>query len=199
MYPLFQKCSPHINSHYKFGIGVLLQVLRLVVLMIIEFTAQHSSLMTHEYNTTIVCVLSHDSQGTLNSVFDYRWMIIPQLLHSFSIVVLGIGSLEFISAQIPYSMKGLIFGTAYGMIFLSYGTFGAAIAIPFTRPLPIWSTGTISCGFWYALLLLVIEVIVCVVLTVLSKSYKRRKREDLLPNEQIFAERYYSRDNNYYL
>ena len=92
-------------------------------------------------------------------------------------------------------MKGLILGTAYGMMFLSYGTFGAAIAIPFTRPLSVWSTGTIGCGFWYALLLLVIEVIVCVVLTVLLKLYKKRKREDVLPNEQIFAERYYSRDN----
>ena len=187
LYPLFQKYSPYFNSNCKIGIGVFFQILRLVVLMIIEFSARRSFMITYGRNTTLKCMLSDDSQSALSSTLDYRWMVIPQLLHSFSLIAICIGSIEFISAQVPYSMKGLILGTAYGMMFLSYGTFGAAIAIPFTRPLSVWSTGTISCGFWYALLLLVIEVIVCVVLTVLLKLYKKRKREDVLPNEQIFA------------
>jgi hypothetical protein len=29
---------------------------------------------------------------------------------------------------------------------------------------------------------------------VVKRWYKKRKREDVLPNEQIFAERYYSRN-----
>ena len=66
LYPLFQKCFPHVNSHCKFGIGALLQILRLVVLMIIEFTAQHSSLMTHGYNTCLLYTSPSPRDATLS-------------------------------------------------------------------------------------------------------------------------------------
>ena len=85
-------------------------------------------------------------------------------------------------------------GTAYAMIVLS-GLVMNGIGIPFTRQLSIWGTGIISCGFWYALLLLVVGVVSGFVFTALLKWYKKRKREDVLPNEHIFAERYYDRDS----
>ena len=84
-------------------------------------------------------------------------------------------------------------GTAYCMFTLCAAV-GVGISIPFTRQLSIWGTGIISCGFWYALLLLVVEVLVSFMLTAIQKWYKKRKREDVLPNKHIFAERYYDRD-----
>ena len=75
------------------------------------------------------------------------------------------------------------------------GTVGLGINILFTRRLSIWGTGIISCGFWHFLLLLVIEVLVGFMLIAMLRWYKKRKREDVLPNEHIFAERFFDRDS----
>ena len=73
--------------------------------------------------------------------------------------MIGIGSLEFLSAQVPFSMKGIMLGVSYGSIFL-VGTIGIVVMLSFERKLPIWNTGAFSCGFWYALSMLIVEVIV---------------------------------------
>ena len=80
-------------------------------------------------------------------------------------------------------------------MFVFYIAVGVGISVLFTKHPSIWGTGIISCGFWYALLLLVIEVLVGFMLIFMQRWYKKRKREDILPNEHIFAERYYDRDN----
>jgi hypothetical protein len=70
---------------------------------------------------------------------------------------------------------------------------GVAITQPFMMDLPIWKTGgIINCGFWYLLLVIVFFIFNGIILYILGRVYKNRKREDVLPNEQIFAERYYS-------
>ena len=58
-------------------------------------------------------------------------------------------------------------------------------------------TGIINCEFWYLLLVLFILILNSIILCILSKWYKNRKREDVLPNEQAFAERYYTRSKWY--
>ena len=104
-----------------------------------------------------------------------------------------IGGLEFYCAQVPYSMKGLVAGIIYGLlcifIMLSQG-----LLLPFKMTSLEWGTGTLSCGFWYLLTLLIYLLIMMAASVVVMRWYKKRKREDVLPNEQIFAERYYSRN-----
>ena len=129
----------------------------------------------------------------LSSTFDIRWMAIPNILNSISFVLLGIGTLEFICSQTPYSMRGLIFGAAYGSAAI-FSLIGYGISELFTRHLIDWGTGIISCGFWYLLSIVLLMVIHSAVLLILIRHYKRRKREDVLPNEHIFAERYFDRD-----
>ena len=89
-------------------------------------------------------------------------------------------------------MRGLILGTAYCMLSL-FAAMNMAISIPFTKQNTLWGTGVISGEFWYALLLLIIEIIAGILAIALMKWYKRRIREDVLPNEHIFAERYYEK------
>ena len=64
---------------------------------------------------------------------------------------------------------------------------------PFMKQSTTWGTGIISCEFWYLLVILLILILDSIILFTLVKWYKKRKREDVLPNEQVFAERYYSR------
>ena len=85
-----------------------------------------------------------------------------------------------------------MFGAVYGAG-LVFTLIGYGIIQPFINNLITWKTGIISCGFWYMLLSVILLGTDGIVLIILGIWYKKRKREDVLPNEQIFAERYYAR------
>ena len=194
LYPLLHKYFSWVKSYWKFSIGVVTQAARIITLMVLELKTRNNYLVQSSIeNSTLQCIFSEE-KGIWSSSFDVKWMLFPNVLNSISIVTLGVGGIEFICSQTPYSMKGVMVGTVYGSVviiaFIGYG-----ITEPFTRHLITWGTGMISCGFWYLLLILIILIINSVLLLVLGKLYKNRKREDVLPNEQIFAERYYSNNN----
>ena len=158
--------------------------------MLIEFEARYLHVKHYGSNTTMQCMF-REEDGALSSTLDSRLMAIPNILNSVSAILLGVGACEFICAQTPYSMRGLIFGCANGSAAI-FVLVGYGISEPFTRYLIDWGTGIISCGFWYLVLILLLMVIYTAILLILIKHYKRRKREDVLPNEHIFAERYYA-------
>ena len=161
-----------------------------VTLLVLELMARNNYLVQNGNNSTLQCIFSEE-KGALSSNFDIKWMVLPNILNAISIVTLGIGGIEFICAQTPYSMKGVMVGTVYGSMGI-ITIIGYGITVPFTMNLITWSTGVISCGFWYLLLVIIVLIFNSTLLLILGKLYKNRKREDVLPNEQIFAERYYS-------
>ena len=197
LYPLFNRYFATVRSHTKFALGVLLHVASTIALMVINVVTRHNyleySVSNPNTTTPIQCVFYHEGSDAWSLSLDYRWMAVPDFLYSLSITLLGIGATEFVAAQSPYSMRGLIVGSAYGILSLSTALI-AAVSVPFTRRLPVWGTGVISCGFWLAVFLLVVEVVMGVMFVVAIRYYKKRKREDVLPNEHIFAERYYAVD-----
>ena len=184
IYPIFYRFLSPIKTSMLLMTGVLLQVLLSVSLMLIEIMARHNSLDSGG-NSTLQCV-----GLTLSNSMDYRWMALPCILYSFSVALWIVGIIRFIAAQSPYSMRGLVMGSLYGLFSLSAAV-GIATSLPFTRNLSLWGTGVINCGFWHSLMILIIEGIAGVLFLLILKWYKRRKREDVLPNEHIFAERYY--------
>ena len=197
-YPLFNRCLVAVSSRTKFVFGLLLHTAAIVALMLLVVVARHSYLKynvntSNQSNATIQCIF-YEANGALSSSLDYQWMSMPNFLYSLSLTALSIGSLEFGVSQTPYSMRGLLMGSAYGM-FALFAALTVVISIPFTKISSIWGTGIVSCGFWYAVLLLVTEVMIGITLVVTLKFYKKRKREDVLPNEHIFAERYYAKDS----
>ncbi len=196
-YPLLQKYLPCIHSyHWKLYVGAISQMARIIALITIDLTARHSYIKHN--NSTIQCIFVAES-GILDSNFNMKWMILPCLLDSISAITFIVGSFELICSQSPYSMRGLLFGAMYGCVVL-YGVIGYRISKPFTKySKQVWGTGIISCEFWYLLLILLFLVAYNIMLCILMKWYKNRKREDVLPNEQIFAERYYTRysDNKF--
>ena len=189
--PLLQRYFYWMKSFSKFSMGVVLQIVRVIILAIFITLARHNFLKQngHDNSTTIQCLFLQNA-STLALSFDYRLMALPSFINSISITMFGIGGVEFICAQTPYSMRGLISGASYGSVAV-FTLIGFGISYPFTIPLSIWNTGLISCGFWYLLLFILYLTFNCIVLCVFRKLYKNRKREDVLPNEQIFAERYY--------
>ena len=189
-YPLLQKHLPCIQSYqWKLSVGVVSQIARVIALMAIDLVTRHSYL--EHNNVTLECIFQEKS-SFLRSSFDVKWMILPHLLNSLSAITSAIGAFEFICSQTPYSMRGLLLGALYGIAVL-YSLMGFGILQPFTKPSRAWGVGIISCEFWYMLLMLLILILDTVMLRLVLKWYKNRKREDILPNEHIFAERYYSK------
>ena len=191
IYPALRKCFSWVKSYLKFLLGVLLQMARAITLLVLTINARYHYLKHNDYNATIQCIF-HEDESALESSFDKKWMLLPNLLDSLSIAILLISGVEFTCAQTPYSMRGLMFGAAYGGM-LVFALIGYGIIQPFMNDSITWETGIISCGFWYMLLSIILLGADGIVLTILGILYKKRKREDVLPNEQIFAERYYAK------
>jgi MFS family permease len=154
--------------------------------MTYTITARISYGELHGYNVTVPC--NHPNSLSWSS---YRfWMAIPSFLQTISIAMVSTSGIEFLASQSPYSMRGLMVGASYGSMFI-FTMIGYGIYWPFTHQSSNWGIAVISCEFWYLLLLLLVMIIFSCLLLVAGRWYKNRKREDVLPNEHIFAERYY--------
>ena len=190
-YPLLRNHVPYMQSYrWKIAVGMFSQIAKVLALMTIDLIAHHSYI--EHNNATIQCILMEQS-GILNSNFNMQWMILAQLFNSISVITSVTGAFEFICSQSPYSMRGLLFGATYCCVML-YFLVGYGIMKLFTKLSTSisWGAGIISCEFWYLLLILVILILNSIMVCILFKWYKNRKREDVLPNEQVFAERYYT-------
>ena len=177
-------------SLWKILIGIIFQIIRVTTLIAFDVISRHNYLKS-EYNATIQCIF-HESRGLLSQSLNYRWLAIPQYLHFISLTFLLTGVIEFICSQAPYSMKGAIIGAQYTLLSICSTPILVIIGVLYKNHLSSLGTGTISCEFWYALLIIVAYLSLFVILAWIVKRYKMRKREDLLPNEHFFAERYYS-------
>ena len=146
-------------------------------------------------NVIIPCLFeTWSTEGVLNKSFNSKWITVPDFLLLISLTMLYMGVVEFISAQVPFFMKGLMIGMTYCSFFLS-GALWLVVSLPFIYIHSIWGTGTLSCGFWYMLLLIIVDLCIFLILATLSRWYKKRQRQDVLPNEHFFTEKYYSTIN----
>ena len=186
LYPLFNTCIPHIGTFKKFTIGVVLCLLRIIALLIMEALSQVDK---NRINHTVShCIFTDDY---LVTNVDYHTSGFLGIFTGLSYVIMFTAAVELICSQSPYAMKGLILGLGYGTVGL-YTLIHMLIGVVFK--ILSWKKATFSCGFWYFLLQIILLITVTVVLLVIIKCvYKKRQREDVLPNEQAFAIQYYEK------
>ena len=184
LYPAFQKCTPSSKIYQRFVLGVIVQMARVVTLIVCDIRASKD--LEHHKNATI----SHDYEGLGHSPYRYL-MAVESILELVSLAILCISSIEFLASQTPYSMRGLMIGVGYGSVFI-FTVIEYGIYWPFTHKLSMWGTGIISIEVWYLFTVLLVLIVCSGLLLLIGRWYKNRKREDVLPNEHIFAERYYS-------
>ena len=197
VYPLFYRCIS-IKIRWKVLLGILFELAGLIVLIILimyarsRYTELKSTTLPHNY--TLHCLLNFDekSSSLVNDIIDYQWSILVEFLLAASGTMLTIGTIEFYCAQVPYSMKGLVAGCYYGCVGL-YVMFNYGLSRAFMAKLHIWeSNTTFNCEFWYLLTKIIPVAMAALVVALTIKYHKKRKREDVLPSEHIFAEQYYS-------
>ena len=119
--------------------------------------------------------------------------ILPNLLIGFSPMLITTSAFEFISAQSPHSMKGLLVGVFFaikGLFQLS----SAILLLPFSLP-HYWEEGkfrndprALNCDFGYLFIVCVLAIIGLVLFSVAAKRYQYRERDDPPYNQAIVEE-----------
>ena len=124
-------------------------------------------------------------------------LLIPGLLLGIGPPLVMATVFEFISAQSPSSMRGLLVGVFFTIQAFFQLISGAAL-IPFAYT-PLWDSRSMrehppvtNCGFGYLSFTCVVALIGLILLTVAIKKYKQRERDDR-PYDQRFAVDVYSR------
>ena len=137
-YPIFQRSCSCLTSLYKFFIGEVMQIVTFLVLLTFETLSRKTYLETNRHNATLSCVFYQDQ--TLATSFNYNWIAIPDFLFVLSVTLMIVGGLEFIFAQVPHSMRGVILGLAFCSAVPTLGL-NVIVIIALQQKLLNWSTG----------------------------------------------------------
>lgn len=181
--PIFGRCIPNVGIFYKFGIGIALAFVNVLSLLTLDILGRHFT-----NATDIPCpFLAKESAPLLD--IDYRWLVFPGIVRGVSSLFLFVAVIEFVCAQSPYNMRGILIGLLYGVLGL-FTIFDFLILMPFL--FHHHEEGKSMCGFWYYLVIMLVVVVALTVFCVVAKWYKKRERDETL-NDQVFVETYYAR------
>ena len=170
IHPICHKCIPKVNITTKFFISVLLFFAGVMILLGMESASYHKQVQADQ--TVIKCDFQNktDVQGN-----EFYWITFPQIAIAFSTFMLLLSGIEFICAQAPLNMKGLLLGIGYALYGLG-SLVQSAISTPFLHNHSAWDKAPLTCGIWYFIIQGVIVLVGFIVVIIMIKTYKRRIR-----------------------
>ena len=185
LYPLLMKCTHCINFSIRarFLLGIFVIILYELYLLCIELVVTQTSDL---HNSTCFYYVNAETVR-------WYWLIPPKVLYGIALYIAFTSSMEFISAQAPYSMRGLLLG----IDILLYGLSAAIstlcyLLVKISGKYYTQSNGA-NCELWlYGCILFLTTAILCAGFIV-EKWYSLRRRDEDLPNEQKFAVDYYEK------
>ena len=184
LYQLIKKCFHYRITILKtIGFGLFMSTISNVGFVTLDL---YFSLQTENSNQT--CAL----EGTLNvtnqneSLQSTYIMLLPTFIGAFGTILIYTGGLEFVFAQAPHSMKGLLIGVYFGISGLYLSTASMLINVFKYRNIP-------SCEFYIFTVNATVMLTSSLLFLVLSKKYKLRSRGDIF-NPNIIAENFYEND-----
>ena len=213
-YTLLPKFSDHLSTNFTtqntiFSFHSIDAIHSLIVILIYGFYVIALRPFIHDYiprmltrmrfgmmlmTTPVLCLLIIDIIGhtevsrehplNINPLF----LFIPFLTGSCGYMMFYIALFEFICAQSPHSMKGLLIGTFYAI----RGIFQLLGVLLFIFPFLGWrlSSSFPSCGFAYYLVIIIVAIFGLILFTRMAKRYQYRQRDE--PDKIYqYAEEYY--------
>jgi len=179
----FKSCSLHIFQNLRrIEIGVIMMLINMTFMLIVNIAA-------HTRSEDLNCMFQLD--GSSPPFFSPPQMasmlFVQQVLAGISRMLVDISFFEFICAQSPHTMRGMLIGLAYAMQSL-FVLLGLVLQLPFVY----WKYSYPSCGFVYYSMNVVIGIISFITLAWIVKEYKYRERDEP-SREQQFVEDYYSK------
>ncbi|ORU94679.1 MAG: hypothetical protein A6F71_09460 [Cycloclasticus sp. symbiont of Poecilosclerida sp. M] len=189
VYPHIKRWVPRII--YRMGIGMALRVMSVITMFIIQVVANYTA--SHEYSCLFLAEYRNNKHYHFSQTLEFptQVLVIISFLNGIASPLINITVLEFISAQSPHTMKGLLLGVFYAFRGL-FITLGCVATFPFTQE-KLWGDhrGIFDCGFYYYLSNSVLGVIGLVVFLMAARWYRNRERDDP-PYKHQYAEDYYS-------
>ncbi len=164
--------------------GIVLCLLGIISLLVID-SVGHSLISSgkHEaYNNTQCLFQVYRTNTTISyPALNLHWsVLIPlNLLLGIGPLIVTTTSLEFISAQSPQSMKGLLIGVFFAIRGL-FHFLNSIIIFPFSlnQPRVALESTAVSCGFVYLLFTCVGGLIGLILFSVAAKKYRYRERDE---------------------
>ena len=169
----------------RIGLGTILFLLSSISILLTD-------VLGHVTSNNQVCFLNIAGSSSPQLNISVWYLILPYTLNAIGYIFLYTAIFEFICAQGPRAMKGLL----VGILFTVEGIFqliGVIILVPFT----LWKfeTSFPSCGFVYYLTNILVALIGLVAYICSSRRYQYRQRDEP-DNTYRYAEEYYDRDQD---
>ena len=179
--PCFNRCTYRISILNKIGAGLVLAVMSLSLMTAVDvsvykFIARENLSF---YETTF-----HESGNPLNYISSF--IILSQCLNGLSFLLVFLSALEFILAQGPRSMQGLLIGLWY-----AYQSVYVLLQIP---ALVLQSYQHFDYQIIITVLKTCLAVLSLIIFIIISRWYKYRQREESSEiNRQAIIEEYTER------
>ena len=183
--------------------GLLLYILGTLSMLAIDLAGHLHHV--NDQGTGSHCMFTYTRANSAHAltypVLEMHWavLILPNILLGIGPPILLCTIFEFISAQSPHSMKGLLVGVFY-TIKGFYQLISSIALIPISSD-RIWARGRMrehppvtNCCFVYFLFSFVVALVGVIVFSVVVKRYKYRERDDR-PYDQSVVEEIFDRRN----
>ena len=175
---------PFINSYKlrifgQIGVGIILLLFSVTSTFITDT-------LVHTRNITHTCMLHSDFFP--KGHFFHPAVLLPQrFLYGLSVIFIYPALYEFICAQSPHSMKGLLIGFSFAIS----GVFQFLASLPLL-PFMFSRLSLPSCGMEYYMVTMVVGVVGLAVYVYVVRKYKLRERDEPC-HVRRFVENYYSK------
>ena len=166
-------------------IGFVLQILSLCTLQVLEGVLAHHietsfgvDACSYYDNFTLRLIVGQNNNST-QLPFSYQWVMLPQLLTGLTFLLVHLTVFEFILAQSPHNMQGLLIGIWYSAYMVN---------------LSIAALEQIDCFLGIASIKALLSLVFTVMFVVVAVKYQRRMRDELTQhNQQQVVEDVYER------
>ena len=188
--PIFYKCLPKGSIINRFVIGTALFFLWIMSLLAIESYA-YSKHVNAGLNNSVECIFKEDQPEIK---FNQLWFLIPDFLSGISRTLLYVTAFEFIWAQTPSTMKGLMLGVAFttlGLNTLLQGIISAPFLFKFGTLIFYWHP--LTCGIWYFIMEGVLTLVVLMGTMFVVVKYKKKDQKIVFDGQT-----YYIDEDTYY-
>ena len=185
VHPFMRRCVPGMRK--RLWISLALYLCSIICNLFIDFIGHLKT------DGEVSCLFNEIQTPNFNvtQLNDTALSVLaPSILGSFGNIIGFIAVMEFLLAQAPYAMKGLLIGSFYSTWALgNLATMALMLLFPQYRKTS--EKSQLSCGSLYYLLCTVAAIIGLVAFTVMLLKYSNRKRDEVIGNEQQFAVKYY--------
>ncbi len=192
---IFRKCMRYysVSMLKRIGLGIIFLIMTLIMInaSILYTSASKKECffpsLNYRYKYHNYSEFYY-SDPTINDVSIPAMLIIfSRCLYGISNMLLYTGLYEFVCAQSPPSMKGLLIGLSFAIKGI-FQAIGSLILIPFGYFPPSFP----NCGLWYYGINTLLSFFSLIVFIYYAKKYKYRQRDEIC-NIYQYAEDYYSK------